>query len=1800
MKMAELFKNLKDQAFKNNVINLVENFHKDYLPDSYQVSTNGNVYSIGGNSYSNTIIYAACQTYIKCQNDFVNGEWAKIQETFKSFLYPESQFYGLEYDETNLKPYLNMRVIYYNALYNTISYNVMTNETILIPDFVSKEEIKNSVCWLLTYGEYIQDDLENESKKSERINAIFEIIQGIYNNWISWKDDKVNNYTSEQCSIMAQKQWLSGLENLRSSGLGIAIPPNDNGTGEIFGYSHIASVIWWLKTVLQDVYDIKDFSNYPFYDLSKISVSSKQNINVIESWQSSNISNQSKQKSSNSQEGMFGLSDDNIKSALSIVFSPYGVPLILDTEYVQQIASKSKKEFSYQLLAKQQCKFYSNFWKNNIKNFISSSSEYENADFNTFPSLYQEQNGEIVFYENYNPIYTFIDLKSLSATKENLDNTSWELNSNNTPENSSEKNNVTILSPSFITINKNKTNVSGPTLIITNISESTDKTKINGITFELRGLSSDYDRGDRRTWLSIEDGEGNWIADQRNYNLPLEEDGNVYHIPDGKTISRNIYGKLLKWNFANPILYNDTKYKIYCKIAWSPATLRQEYMLDNEMKKEWEWLIDSKAYTSIPISAISPIFTLKEIQNNNFKVGQPVRQYKNYFYDSFGQKLLDVYQNLSNKTQNNFCDAMKDFCRSKNNKEIRELLKYMALPSFENIYQKIINSKSNISSLNSYLQGYYSQKMREDPREKQIYTIIGNFQEIQENIWIPSLNETTITPPTIDYTDWLTPEVTVTSIGSSQYKALFPPILESSQPAFDALTTYEYEIFFKLSNYTNFSEVGHVDFRIVFQGDNSSAVNPSYWIDEIIYVPHKHINVNSNGTYSVKIPVNFIKNSAWEANSYYKIQARLGTDFGMWETSSNVSSGDNIQTTNTDIKNYRTWRDNQIRNGQFSEWSTVMIIKPIIPPTVQILNSLKVNSDYSFKDISFKLVEFTDQPQIYGYYKSKFDESNKQQELLDYYSFDLYEIDDEGFEQFIETSGWNKYDGSLNVLNKNGLSNEYLIDELTNYNILSNTKDDLISSAVVLWQPKNKLEQNKQYHVYFTIQTQNKYVANAVYEFQISYTSLDYFGKMTDEKLLAIPNEEEGIVELQFDSGNYTKDGVNHDATISGNFVLTRCKVGENVWEDVWYFSVPELQKAYNNETLCYDLTVESGIEYKYAIQREYYSSIRSNRLESNSVTVNFEHSYLVGENKQLKIKFDPKISSFKHTILASKQDTLGGKYPLILRNGQAYYAEFPIEGLITLHSDENAMFITRKNNNIYYNDEKIIPSNKFKQEIQDNGNIIRNNRGERAELLGQSGVEDTYYFDTNLTDNNIFIERKFREKVEEFLNNSSPKLFKSATEGNIIVNLINVSLIPKQELGRAIYSFSATAYEIAENTVDNLKKYNIIEFPDFNPILQEGYTMGQISGYFDQTTDIVKLIEQDITSRSGTEIQFEPKEIKQLKFEHYPKVSLENEIEKINYNINMIKTNKEEYVQNASQSIKELIKQRNSLTELQKYLDLKNGYPPCELKINQNKITMLGDKPFQLDNLNWQFGSNSIQIIPYEYKQDNVSQPVLVPMIITYVVSIQYIETTEVHAQQGNYYKSLDSICGYFVNPESELSNMFAYNFYEYLDNYTESEEIMPQKETSKILYNDIYYNNYDVMQVIVNKIEQDFEKKAANKELLIRLKEFNGAAVQKPTWYFLDSGYYYLLEFINIQELIIEAAPGTTFYLNKDSKEESKISIGTNGLYQLSPLEIDMINTNKMLLIDNDISPNITYLNLRFVYELNIVQTTSKYLKI
>ena len=75
---------------------------------------------------------------------------------------------------------------------------------------------------------------------------------------------------------------------------------------------------------------------------------------------------------------------------------------------------------------------------------------------------------------------------------------------------------------------------------------------------------------------------------------------------------------------------------------------------------------------------------------------------------------------------------------------------------------------------------------------------------------------------------------------------------------------------------------------------------------------------------------------------------------------------------------------------------------------------------------------------------------------------------------------------------------------------------------------------------------------------------------------------------------------------------------------------------------------------------------------------------------------------------------------------------------------------------------------------------------------------------------NDYLLERKFREKVMDFLTDPQPFLFRSPTEGNMIVKLTDVSFTPNATLGRMIYSFSGSFTEVADNTVENYDYYDI------------------------------------------------------------------------------------------------------------------------------------------------------------------------------------------------------------------------------------------------------------------------------------------------------------------------------------------------------------------------------------------------------
>lgn len=143
---------------------------------------------------------------------------------------------------------------------------------------------------------------------------------------------------------------------------------------------------------------------------------------------------------------------------------------------------------------------------------------------------------------------------------------------------------------------------------------------------------------------------------------------------------------------------------------------------------------------------------------------------------------------------------------------------------------------------------------------------------------------------------------------------------------------------------------------------------------------------------------------------------------------------------------------------------------------------------------------------------------------------------------------------------------------------------------------------------------------------------------------------------------------------------------------------------------------------------------------------------------------------------------------------------------------------------------------NSIRPDVQEELNFEA--RGLEKELQGPKTVYDQYlYRQSGLnygvlqTDEQIFIERKFREKVMQWLGDGKPKLFRSETEGNMIVMLSNVSFSPLDKTGRMVYSMNATATEIAEFNTENLLEYNLVPSEIRSVYIENseyGFTPGQ------------------------------------------------------------------------------------------------------------------------------------------------------------------------------------------------------------------------------------------------------------------------------------------------------------------------------------------------------------------------------------
>lgn len=269
--------------------------------------------------------------------------------------------------------------------------------------------------------------------------------------------------------------------------------------------------------------------------------------------------------------------------------------------------------------------------------------------------------------------------------------------------------------------------------------------------------------------------------------------------------------------------------------------------------------------------------------------------------------------------------------------------------------------------------------------------------------------------------------------------------------------------------------------------------------------------------------------------------------------------------------------------------------------------------------------------------------------------------------------------------------------------------------------------------------------------------------------------------------------------------------------EDRKYGEWDQLFKIFlNNQLLSkqilQDFTVEQGKTYIYSLQEKMADGSYSSRILSDPLYVDFEDTFIYDGEKQLKLRYNPKVGSFKIDKPETKTDTIGSKFPYIFRNNYVKYKEVSLGGLISYLSDEEELFITNEELQLEVVSEAQIVKGRY-DELR-NLPIV-----EKIKQLSFINAYDSIRFQepiegklrtVALTDYSISAERIFKNKVLDWLSNGQVKLFRSPTEGNFLIYILNISLTPEDRLGRTIHSMQATAYEISDFTHKDLVTYNM------------------------------------------------------------------------------------------------------------------------------------------------------------------------------------------------------------------------------------------------------------------------------------------------------------------------------------------------------------------------------------------------------
>ena len=597
---------------------------------------------------------------------------------------------------------------------------------------------------------------------------------------------------------------------------------------------------------------------------------------------------------------------------------------------------------------------------------------------------------------------------------------------------------------------------------------------------------------------------------------------------------------------------------------------------------------------------------------------------------------------------------------------------------------------------------------------------------------------------------------------------LYPPIIDTYMPTYlnpkEGNHATKCRIYFALSSLNSYEEIKYVQLSLVNQKNNKSALNPILYPNGIKMTKLSSVSTDQ-GLYYIDLYVGKNKSGSicdmekFEINQYYKAQIRFvsheAEELDKNATLINVSANSTYT-----IYNFSSiWLGNNL--SYFSEWSTVCLLKGIFEPNFIFSNS---NLNSLIPGETSKVIDISENIPVIG----TFNFGSNETDYLKSYRISLLNSDSS---IIYEDSGWLFTDS----FNPNSVN--YLTKYITEANVVYTLK------------------------IEYT--TNNLYENILIYKFERSAKEL----LTLEARIQAYINRDEDQIVIRADINPGQKD-------FSGYLIIKRASSDDNFkqWENVHKVAMKDLKLI--SGYLWGDFTIQSGKWYKYALQ--WIQDTNSSKIQYSQniileepISLILEEICIVGNNTQVKIKYDPKISSFNYKTVQSITETIGSQYPFIRRNGNINYKTFNISGLITRHMDENEFFADAAT--VYGNSDMI----------------------EYYEQYNQENRINPY--------NDHTYEYLFREKVLDFFNDGNIKLFRSPSEGNLLISLSNISITPNETLGRLVYNFSATATEVGKATIENYIKYNIVDFQDDSYVLQ-GIKIMEENGYiivYASSTDI-------------------------------------------------------------------------------------------------------------------------------------------------------------------------------------------------------------------------------------------------------------------------------------------------------------------------------------------------------------------------